>query len=123
MALRGAGSGSGVASFAGSAGGASGVGFLAPAPSCQVAPAEARPPLSVLKAFCIRGPGSSRGLHPVGLGLLHKLVGHLLVASWSEVDRVRPPELGQLLLAGVSLHPDNGADADYFVVDDPLAMG
>ena len=71
LALRWAGSGSGVASFAGSAGGASGVGFLIPAPGGQVAPAEARPPLRFQPVVWARSPGSSRGLHPVGLGLLY----------------------------------------------------
>ena len=42
MAFRRAGSGSGVASFSGSAGGASGGGFLIPAAGGQVTPAEAR---------------------------------------------------------------------------------
>ena len=51
MTLRGAGSGSGVTSFAGSAGGASSVSLLAPASGCQVAPTEARPPRSVLRVF------------------------------------------------------------------------
>ena len=42
MAFRRAGSGSGVVSFSGSAGGASGSGFLIPAAGGQVTPAEAR---------------------------------------------------------------------------------
>ena len=46
MPLGGAGSGSGVASLAGSAGNVSLLLFQAPSPGGQVTPAEARPPLS-----------------------------------------------------------------------------
>ena len=39
------------------------------------------------------------------------------------VDWVGTPDSRELLLAGVALHPDDGADADDVVVHDPLAMG
>ena len=91
MAFRRAGSGSGVASFSGSAGGASGGGFLVPAAGGQVTPAEARPPLHVLPEVLGRIHGISRGLHPTGLSFLNQLVSHLLVTSFGEMDRVRPP--------------------------------
>ena len=53
LALRWAGSGSGVASFAGSAGGASGVDFLIPAPGGQVASADPSFPCGSLRFLAL----------------------------------------------------------------------
>ena len=70
MAVGWTGSGSGMAPFGRSAGSASGGGFLVPAAGGQVAPAEARPPLSLVAGVGARITGSSRGLHPVCRGFL-----------------------------------------------------
>ena len=84
MSLRGARSGSGVASFAGT----SVVSFLVPASGCQVAPTKAGPPRSFLRVFGTRSSGSLLGLHPVRISLLNQFFRHLLVASRSQMYRI-----------------------------------